>query len=285
MTKTNNIYIPFNNWTFESEDKTLWGITDYAVHSLEGISYTEEELEHQDDTMRVVEEIEKTIDQCGQLLAENDWLMTEYDENGNLTEEALLEDIEEGSKELEIELFAFPATLVKQEDLLRFRSNGGINCSTGFFGKPLLGYDEFLLEELYKTAYKGKVAMKMVVSPSTLIADHFDELCGSGIDVRENYIYGIVDIEKLFEELKQRGINATLSTYRYVKEARKRMSLYYKGIYDYVSPIPEPLTDVTFDSYIQNSINTELNGHLKVTTTFGEYLRKNKAKEGQRSLK
>ena len=94
-----------------------------------------------------------------------------------------------------------------------------------------------------------------------------------------------VDIEKLFEELKQRGINATLSTYRYVKEARKRMSLYYKGIYDYVSPIPEPLTDVTFDSYIQNSINTELNGHLKVTTTFGEYLRKNKVKEGQRSLK
>ena len=107
MTKTNNIYIPFNNWTFESEDKTLWGITDYAVHSLEGISYTEEELEHQDDTMRVVEEIEKTIDQCGQLLAENDWLMMEYDENGNLTEEALLEDIEEGSKELEIAILLF----------------------------------------------------------------------------------------------------------------------------------------------------------------------------------
>ena len=285
MTKTNNIYIPFNNWTFESEDKTLWGITDYAVHSLEGISYTEEELEYQDDTMRVVEEIEKTIDQCGGLLKGYDYLISQYDENGNLTEEATLDYIEEESSEHEIELFAFPATLVKVDDSQTFANNGGVIPSRGLFGKTFYSFDPNHLKELYENAYKGKVAVKMVVSPKTLIADHFNELCGKGIDVREGFIYGIVDIEQLVEELKKRGINITLSTFNYAKEERMAIELCSRGIYKYEIPESEPLTEITFDSLLQNSIDTELNGHLSVKMTLGEYLRKKQTKEGHRSLK
>ena len=277
-----DIYVPLNAFTFARRRQDAHYITEYDAHSLGVIEYTAEELEEADDTMEVVDGIEQAIKQCGDMLAQKDWFLEYYDENGYVTEEGL-EDC--GGKEHTIELFCYPAVLVKQKELNNFYRNGGVSTEYGLFRQIILSYDKKMLEELFKSAYPGKAIVKMVVDPKTLIADHFNELCGKGIDVREEYIYGIVDIERLFDELKKRGIKTELSTFCLT-------TAYERELYECVlrgkecPPKPEPLTEVNHNTFLQNSIDTNLDGDLTVSITFGEYLRnKNKSVDGPRPSK
>ncbi len=263
---TKDTYVPLNNFTFESRNPNANYITDYDVHSLRCYEFTEEEIAEVDNTMEVVEGIEQTIKQCGDMLAQKDWMLEYYDENGYVTKEGLEET---GGKEHRIEVFAFPAVLVKQKDLEKFQLNGGVTTEYGWFRQVILSYDKKMLEELFKSAYPGKALVKMVVHPRTMIADHFNELCGDGIDVREEYVYGIVDVEKLFAELKKRGITPKLSTFS-LKKAYQSMA------YD-----SEPITEANHNTFLQNCIDTDLNGFFEVSMTFGEYLRnRNKSVDG-----
>ena len=284
MKNQNNVYVPLNSFTFERRNRYEDRITDYDVHSLRNMEYTEAELVERDDTMEVVEGIEKLIDHCGQMLAEKEWMLAYYDENGYLTKEAIEEN--NGEKEHEIEVFSFPSTLVKKEDLIRFQQNRGVFNSQSFFGNSKLDYNPDMLKELYASAYKGKAVVKMVVKPSTLFADHFNELCGDGIDARETYVYGIVDIEKLFAELQKRGITASLSTFHVTEEdERKIYERILRGERDVRFLDSEPLKNITFESFLQNNINTRLDGFLAASMTFGEYLRKrNKEVDNKQSL-
>ena len=266
-----DIYVPLNAFTFARRRQDSHYITDYDVHSLGVIEFTAEELEEYDDTMEVVDGIEQTIQQCGDMLAQKDFMLKYYDENGYVTEEGLEEC---GNKEHTIEVFAFPAVLVKQKELKKFQQKGGVSEEIGFFHQINLSYDKKMLEELFKSAYPGKAIVKMVVHPRTLIADHFNELCGDGIDVREEYVYGIVDIERLFAELKKRGITPKLSTFCLKKAYQSRS-------YD-----PEPLTEADHYTFLKNCIDTDLNGFFEASITFGEYLRnKNKSVDGQKQSK
>lgn len=271
MKKQNSTYVPLNLHTFQERNPEYDWITAYDVHSLRNIEYTEAELDQRDDTMQVVEEIEKLINQCGQILIEKEWPLYGYDENGYLTEEAKKELGDE--KEREINLFSMMAVLVRKEDLKIFKGNGGVFDTTDYFGEPRLSYDPVMLQELFASAYKGKAVVKMMVEPKTLEADHFEDMCANGIDVRENFVYGIVDVEKLFAELKKRGIKPSLSTYYPSVEFQKKVHIMIRnGIYNVIKP--EPLTDITFESFLQNNINTQFEGEFNASITFGEYLRK-----------
>ena len=119
-----DIFVPLNAFTFARRRQAAHYITDYDAHSLGVIEYTAQELEECDDTMEVVDGIEQTIQQCGDMLAQKDWLLRYYDENGYITKEGLEE---RGDKEHTIEVFAFPAVLVKQKELKKFQQKGGVS--------------------------------------------------------------------------------------------------------------------------------------------------------------
>ncbi len=275
-------YVPFNYFSFQSPDNY-----DGKYHSMKYI-FSEEELATKDDTLRVVDEIENKIKQCGEMLAKRDWFTEEYDEDGNIKEDCLEDN---NGKEHDIKLVGFPGVFVKKEYFNQF-----VKPLPSDHGKNELpdGYVDLLINQ----SYKGKVPMKLVVHPDTFWGDHYRDLLGEGIDAEKDYIFGVVDIDLLCKTLYEKGINISFVTTNFKdiqREHERRLALLFKKysgpnnlkeLLEEVSKLNkeiEELSSHTLDlpstsQYLDNLNKTQMLSSVTVTIPFSNYLKNHKNK-------
>lgn len=257
----NRKYIPINLFSLKdrgTREGSVERIQDYDVYVMPEKKYSIEQLEEIDDTIRVVEEIEKAIKECGYKMMNSPYELEFYDENYNYLEDG---------EEPRIELTCNPGLLVDEGEYETFKKNVSVLkdglCEHVAFSE----YGFHLMLDYASIQYKFPVKFA-----KTLKCDHWEELKEIGIDVVNDYIYGIVDIQKMCEELKRRGINIEIQTFN-------RYDLLLKGVREsrgsvWSEPvIPPPLVDIDSKSYIDNLQNTKLDGNMIVSIPFSKFLR------------
>ena len=134
-------FVPFNYFSFQSSENY-----DGQYHSMKGV-FTAEELATRDDTFRVADEIERKIEQCGEMLTKKEFFLEEYDEEGNIKEEYLKDN---DGKEHNIELIGFPGFFVKKDIFNKLvrpirSSNGKYELQNG------------TIDALIRQSYRGKI--------------------------------------------------------------------------------------------------------------------------------
>lgn len=272
-------FVPFNYFSFQSSENY-----DGQYHSMKGV-FTAEELATRDDTFRVADEIERKIEQCGEMLTKREFFLEEYDEEGNIKEEYLKDN---DGKEHNIELIGFPGFFVKKDIFNKLvrpirSSNGKYELQNG------------TIDALIRQSYRGKIPMKLVVHPGTFWGDHYRDLYFEGIDAKEDYIFGVVDIELLCKILQEKGINASVSTLNInfsEQEMRERIHWLVKK-YPYPEHAEEfneglrqlneemdalypPLEFPSTDQYLNNLNRTQMLSSISITIPFSKFLKERK---------
>lgn len=274
-----DLYVPFNYFSFQAKtnesDDTY--IRDKAVYDLPGV-FSSEELAARDDTQDVVDEIWEMLVKCGNMMRAD--YASDYDKEGNFESNG-------AENEYQLELGVSLGVLINPNDIIELAK--GIRKSETIIGDKI-DFKQDSIDKIRKMAYKGKVPIKVFVHCDTLLCDDYNELKRKGIDVTKEYKFGIVDIEKLCELLKSKGINISFSTnnsYDYMssvadkfKELFSNGSLSVEEFQAKASSIANELSkpdlrELDFDSYIENLIATRMQSTATISIPFSKYLKEN----------
>lgn len=274
-----DLYVPFNYFSFQAKtnesDDTY--IRDKAVYDLPGV-FSSEELAARDDTQDVVDEIWEMLVKCGNMMRAD--YASDYDKEGNFESNG-------AENEYQLELGVSLGVLINPNDIIELAK--GIKKSETIIGDKI-DFKQDSIDKIRKMAYKGKVPIKVFVHCDTLLCDDYNELKIKGIDVTKEYKFGIVDIEKLCELLKSKGINISFSTnnsYDYMssvndkfKELFSNGSLSVEEFQAKASSIANELSkpdlrELNFDSYIENLIATRMQSTATISIPFSKYLKEN----------
>lgn len=274
-----DLYVPFNYFSFQAKtnesDDTYIG--DKAVYDLPGV-FSREELAARDDTQDVVDEIWEMLVKCGNMMRAD--YASDYDKEGNFESNG-------AENEYQLELGVSLGVLINPNDIKELAK--GIKKSETIIGDKI-DFNQDSIDKIRKMAYKGKVPIKVFVHCNTLLCDDYNELKIKGIDVTKEYKFGIVDIEKLCELLKSKGINISFSTnnsYDYMssvndkfKELFSNGSLSIEEFQAKASSIANELSkpdlkELDFDSYIENLIATRMQSTATISIPFSKYLKEN----------
>jgi hypothetical protein len=242
--RNNTIYKAVNLYTIRGPELNMKGkIQDWDVFGLHEDGYVAMGLEEQDDTMKVVDRVDKLIKKCGNMIVENCYFWADsYDEDYNY--------IEEGD-EYNIRLFSSPGLFVDREAYREFCA-AGIKYFKCIDYRFFDSFDQKKYIEMFDTAFKGKVPLIISAHPSTFLGKQFGDLEKEGINVRREKIFGVVDIQKMCEELQKRGINIELDTNSLSDNIKKFEERFASGDEDYEPPRSAPLTSFDFDTYVKN---------------------------------
>lgn len=273
-----DLYIPFNYFSFQAKtnesDDTY--IRDKAVYDLPGV-FSSKELEARDDTQDVADEIWEMLVKCGNMMRAA--YASDYDKEGNFESNG-------AENEHQLELGVSLGVLINPNDIIELAK--GIKKSETIIGDKI-DFNQDSIDKIRKMAYKGKVPIKVFVHCDTLLCDDYNELKRKGIDVTKEYKFGIVDIEKLCELLKSKGINISFSTNNsndYMssvtdkfKELFSNGSLSIEELQAKASSIANELSkpdlkELDFDSYIENLIATRMQSTATISIPFSKYLKK-----------
>lgn len=274
-----DLYVPFNYFSFQAKtnesDDTY--IRDKAVYDLPGV-FSSEELAARDDTQDVVDEIWEMLVKCGNMMRAD--YASDYDKEGNFESNG-------AENEYQLELGVSLGVLINPNDIKELAK--GIRKSETIIGDKI-DFKQDSIDKIRKMAYKGKVPIKVFVHCDTLLCDDYNELKRKGIDVTKEYKFGIVDIEKLCELLKSKGINISFSannSYDYMssvadkfKELFSNGSLSVEEFQAKASSIANELSkpdlrELDFDSYIENLIATRMQSTATISIPFSKYLKEN----------
>lgn len=282
MNKNEDMYVPFNYFTLQEKQKSIEHLTpiqDKDAHDLKG-EFTANQLEHIDHTLEIVDGIEKMLKRYGKKLEKDCFVLEDYDEEGNYHSE---EDDEEEHK---ITLLCFPGVFIKKSTLEKIEYNYLKKWNTGK-GYIEYDFDKNAMTLLPELVFENKVYLRISVRPSTLFGDHYRDLLCDDVDVRKEFISGIVDIEKLCDELKVRGIDIEFTTTNTIDLHSKLLEIYTRlreGKIDYdeynieaKSYLVNPTLDyVNFNQFVNNLVDTRMQSSLTMSIPFGKYLRETK---------
>ncbi len=282
MKMNEDVYVPFNYFTLQDKQDCYKGVLqvqDKDAHDLKG-EFTAQQLESINSTSAIVDGIEKMLNRYGKNLSEDSFMLDDYDDDGYY--------LNYDESEHKITLVCFPGVFIKKSDLELLKD---AYLSKWRENSDFVEYDFMKsgMDSLPKLVFENKVYLRITVAPETLFCDHHRDLLIDGVDVRQEYISGIVDIEKFCDLLKEKGIDiefTTINIHDLRNDLVKARKLYVEGkisfddymaesefYRDYVFP---KLNHVNFNQFLDNLVKTRMQSSLTISIPFGKYLRETK---------